>query len=131
MKFLWKGWEEKVCTGPHYKVEEAQNEVKRFKSDKEGILVCVNMIDLGFDDRELEMLVIARKLNSPIAYAQLRGRVLRKPINDWNIKKIKNYAIILDFAGNVERLQRESEMVARGEVEAEGFESDLKGGKES
>ena len=111
----------------HYKVEEAQNEVKRFKSDKEGILVCVNMIDIGFDDRELEMLVIARKLNSPIAYAQLRERVLRKPINDWNIKKIKNYAIILDLAGNVDRLQGRDEQVAQGRLEAKGFLSDLRG----
>jgi superfamily II DNA or RNA helicase len=115
----------------HYQVEgtekELKKELEKFKEDREGILVCVNMIDIGFDDRDLEMLVLAKKLRSPISYVQLRGRVLRTSIHEWNIKKIKNYAIILDLAGNVERYQRESEMVSKGEVEAEGFESDLKG----
>ncbi|MEM4177805.1 MAG: DEAD/DEAH box helicase family protein [Nitrososphaeria archaeon] len=117
----------------HYKQEKDNSEImENFKKDNEGILVCVNMVDIGFDDKALEMLVIARPLSNPISYAQLRGRVLRKPPeeNKDNIKYIRSYAIILDLADNIEKYQREYELLERiekGEVEAENFEEDLKG----
>ncbi|MEM3385400.1 MAG: DEAD/DEAH box helicase family protein [Nitrososphaeria archaeon] len=117
----------------HYKQEKDNSEImENFKKDNEGILVCVNMVDIGFDDKALEMLVIARPLKNPISYAQLRGRVLRKPPEEdkYNIKCKNGYAIILDLADNVEKYQKEYELLERiekGEVEAENFEGDLRG----
>ena len=109
----------------HYKVPNHERQLKSFLRSDEGILISVNMIDIGFDDRDLEVLVLARPLKSHISYIQLRGRVLRKPIRDWNIKQ--NYALIIDLVDNYERHEKFIDSVALGKEEAGGFESDLRG----
>jgi len=109
----------------HYKVPNHEKQLKSFLRSDDGILISVNMIDIGFDDRDLEVLVLARPLKSHISYVQLRGRVLRKPISDWNIKQ--NYALIIDLVDNYERHEKFIDSVALGEEEAGKFESDLRG----
>ena len=111
-----------------------------FKASREGILVAVNMVDIGFDDKNLEVLVLARQLKSPVSYVQLRGRVLRKPdddARDWNIKT--KYAIIIDFAENYkkEKLIRKAcglNFIERGRLEeletGEYASYDMQGGGE-
>jgi len=84
----------------HYKIKEAVREIEEFRMSDEGILVTVNMADIGFDDRDLEVLVIARPIRTPIAYVQIRGRVLRRPERlDENIKAKLGYAVLIDLTG--------------------------------
>ncbi|RLG16836.1 hypothetical protein DRN63_03750 [Nanoarchaeota archaeon] len=83
----------------HYKVTEALDELNKFREQDEGILVTVNMADIGFDDPNLEALVIARPISTPIAYVQIRGRVLRRPKKQDNLKALK-YAILIDLTGS-------------------------------
>jgi len=106
--------------------DEVKKRLERFRKSREGILVSVNMIDIGFDDRDLEVLVLARPLRSPISYVQLRGRVLRKPTKGWNIKH--KYAMIIDLVDNYDRHERDIDRVTKGDIEAGRlFKGDLKG----
>ena len=112
----------------HYKISDHRDQLERFRRCNEGILVSVNMVDIGFDDRDLEALVLARPLRNPISYVQLKGRVLRKPIGEWNIKW--NYAVIVDLVDNFERHEKLSKHATLGEIQAGEFESDLHGMRE-
>jgi superfamily II DNA or RNA helicase len=89
-------WHKQLVFKAHYRGTNVSNAISKFKKNKEGILVTVNMADIGFDDTELEALVIAKQINTPIGYIQLRGRVLRKAKEEDNLKQ-KKYALILDF----------------------------------
>lgn len=91
----------------HYEVSEAHEQVEAFKRASEGILVAVNMVDIGFDDPNLEVMFLARPVENPIAYAQLRGRVLRRPQltgggNDVNLKSVHG-AFIVDLVGREDK----------------------------
>ncbi len=96
--------------------------IKWFKDMSEAaILVAVDMVKVGFDDRNLEALFFARPIRSPVSYVQLRGRVLRRPSEDqegWNAKSVLGYATIVDLTGEsfleVGR-EQEVEKVERGE----------------
>lgn len=93
----------------HYKVDsnDPHDIIEDFKRRDTGILVTVNMADIGFDDPNLEVLVLARPITSPVAYTQLRGRVLRKPRNLNNLKELRKYAVIIDLVGrkNIKQLE--------------------------
>jgi superfamily II DNA or RNA helicase len=82
----------------HYKEDEPIEVINQFKAKKEGVLITVNMADIGFDDPNLEVLVIARAIETPVGYVQIRGRVLRKPTNSQNLKETR-YALIIDLTG--------------------------------
>lgn len=83
----------------HYKIDDPQHVIESFKRNKSGILVTVNMADIGFDDPDLEVLILARPITSPVAYVQLRGRVLRKAKDKNNLKNHEGYATIIDLVG--------------------------------
>ncbi len=95
---------------------EAHEVLEMFRKDREGVIVTVDMAKMGFDDRNLEVLAIARKVGSPTAYIQVRGRVLRRPDSDFSIKNPRNgrggYAVIIalhyerDFERELERIER-------------------------
>lgn len=104
----------KLVSVAHYQVKDfydPQEMIKKFRDSCEGILVTVNMADIGFDDPNLEVLVIARKVNTDVGYVQIRGRVLRKPdlnkhntskknkceCDKYNLKCSQGYAILIDF----------------------------------
>lgn len=93
----------------HYKVEEAAEVIEEFKSRSSGVLVTVNMASIGFDDPDLEVLVIARPITSPVAYTQLCGRVLRKPHNTNNLKTLRG-AVIIDLVGETVTNQLEDKV---------------------
>ncbi|MEM2997577.1 MAG: helicase-related protein, partial [Thermoproteota archaeon] len=117
----------------HYKTEYSPSEeVEEFKELSEGILVTVNMADMGFDDRNLETLVIARRIKTPVAYVQIRGRVLRRHVTyDPNsIKKRREYALLVDFTGSVLEHEKQEivEQVEGGRFSSEGVYADLVGG---
>jgi len=69
-------------------IEKAHKIIEKFKNSERGILVAVDMVTLGFDDPQLDVLVIARPLSNPIAYVQLRGRILRWPVGEVRAKTI-------------------------------------------
>ena len=116
----------------HYRVEDPVNEISKFKEQNQGILVTVNMADMGFDDPNLEVLVIARPMSTPIGYVQVRGRVLRKPkVSSDNLKAIK-YAVLIDLTG-ASRHEKSVEKVELGEFEIEDenkLKRDLEGAGE-
>lgn len=107
----------------HINISEPLKIIQDFKNKSEGILVTVNMADIGFNDRELEAIAIARRINTPIGYVQIKGRVLRKPTNNDNIKN-SNYAILIDFTGSSE-YESYIERVENGEVAKEYGRRDI------
>ncbi len=111
----------------HYKIEGSLNELEDFKKQDQGILVTVNMADMGFNDKNLEALVIARPVRTPIAYVQIRGRVLRNPNNPNNIKA-RRYAILIDLTGSARHEESVEDVeLGRFRVGTDEIESDLKG----
>jgi superfamily II DNA or RNA helicase len=89
----------------HFGDTEVRRVISQFKKMNEGVLVTVNMADIGFDDPNLEALVIARPVGSPTAYVHIRGRVLRKPKNENNFKSSR-YALIIDLTGAAKHEQK-------------------------
>jgi superfamily II DNA or RNA helicase len=85
----------------HYREDEPILVINQFKEEKEGVLITVNMADIGFDDPNLEVLVIARPIATPVGYVQIRGRVLRRPTNHDSLKESR-YALIIDLTGAAE-----------------------------
>lgn len=70
--------------------------IGRFKKEEfPQILVSVNMLDTGFDHKEVVNLVMARFTKSGVLYRQMRGRGTRKS----DLIK-KNHFTIFDFVGN-------------------------------
>ena len=118
--------------------ETAHRALEHFKREAEGIIVTVDMARLGFDDRNLEALVIARRVSSPTAYIQMRGRVLRRPDADLCIKNQKDgkggYAIIIalhydrDFEGELEIIERWESLESSQKVRSDlsGFRGEVK-----
>jgi len=69
-------------------------------SYKSGIFKCmvnVNVLTTGFDDPEIDLIALLRPTKSPVVHVQTIGRGLRIAPN-------KDHCLILDFAGNTERL---------------------------
>jgi superfamily II DNA or RNA helicase len=118
----------------HYGVGrgKATRVIRNFKQKKEGILITVNMADMGFDDKNLEVLTIARPVSSPTGYVQIRGRVLRKPdqktADENNIKLQKEYAVMIDFT-EASRHEEEAEDVEEARLleECQSLKKDLEG----
>ena len=116
-------------------------EILDFRDSKSGVLVSVNMIDIGFDDKDLEILVLARPIRNPISYVQLVGRVLRTPSKKtraWNIKSKLGYCVVVDLTKSLYRLPgvknpqgffELSRRIMEGLERAVSFEEDLKGDK--
>jgi superfamily II DNA or RNA helicase len=114
----------------HYREEDPIDVIRWFRDTDRGILITVNMADIGFDVPDLEVLVLARRFTSPVAYTQVRGRVLRKPPNtEAGVRKAANGAVLVDLAGS--SLEREPMVpaVELGQLQEgyEAFYSDLRG----
>ena len=106
--FLWEELKKKLkeyekdIIVVHYKVgDNPQRRLNEFKRKERGILVAVRMIDIGFDDPNLEVLFIAKPVYKEGSYLQVRGRVLRKPASNDNMKSKLGYALIVDLVGKV------------------------------
>lgn len=126
------------CGCAHYALPlnygDPRKNIEEFKKSSGGVLVTVNMADMGFDDKNLEVLVIARKIETPTAYVQIRGRVLRKCDSNvsTNIKRQKGYAVLVDLAGSARNHENREkiEQVERGEYSLKGVYADLRGPEE-
>lgn len=77
--------------------------IDQFKYDPLPIVaVSVDMLDTGYDHKEVENLVMLRPTNSPIKYAQMRGRGSRL------CPRIgKTEFLIYDFVGNTQKFNDE------------------------
>lgn len=100
-----------------YKSERARDVIEEFRSQyREGaVLVTVNMADVGFDDPNLEVLFIARRISNPLAYVQVRGRVLRTSRDPENVKSVFGYAIVVDLVGDAPDEVRDKERLEKAE----------------
>jgi superfamily II DNA or RNA helicase len=76
---------------------EAELRIEAFRKGDIQVLCSVDMISRGFDMPAADCLIAARPTRSLNYHIQMMGRVLR-----W--MEGKEYAIILDHAGNIERL---------------------------
>ncbi len=71
--------------------------IKDYRSGKYRVAVNVNMLTTGFDYPEIDLIAVARPTKSPVFHVQSAGRGLR-------VCEGKDHCLILDFAGNTERL---------------------------
>ena len=82
----------------HSKMKEDRQEVEsEFKQDKFQALVSVGMVTTGFDAPNIDLIVLLRPTKSPVLHIQMVGRGLR-------ISPGKANCLVMDFAGNIERL---------------------------
>ena len=73
------------------------NVVKMFKDGRIRYLVNVNILTTGFDAPDIDLICLLRPTKSPVLHVQSIGRGLR-------VHPSKTYTMVLDFAGNTERL---------------------------
>lgn len=71
--------------------------IQDFKDGRYKAIVNVNVLTTGFNDPEIDLIAMLRPTKSPVIHVQTIGRGLR-PANG------KDHCLILDFAGNTERL---------------------------
>lgn len=81
----------------HSSSSDAQEQIEHFLNSKEGFLIAVDMLKIGFDDPNLDAVVIARPISSEVGYVQMRGRVLRFP-TDRSRPKVIYGALVLHLA---------------------------------
>lgn len=84
-----------VVTGKTPAAERAQI-FKDFRARKYQALCNVAIATTGFDYPDIDLIAMVRPTMSKVLYVQMVGRALR-------LKEHTDYAVILDFAGNVER----------------------------
>lgn len=68
-----------------------------FKNRKIRALVSVGMLCVGFDAPNIDLIALLRPTMSPVLHVQMPGRGLR-------VHPGKTHCLVLDFAGNIERL---------------------------
>ncbi len=71
--------------------------ISHYKSGTFRAMVNVNVLTTGFDDEEIDLIALLRPTKSPVIHIQTIGRGLRPAPG-------KDHCLILDFAGNTERL---------------------------
>jgi superfamily II DNA or RNA helicase len=111
----------------HSNREDAQEQIEKFLDSTEGVLIAVDMVKIGFDDPNLDALVIARPISSEVGYVQMRGRVLRFP-KDPSRPKVIHGALILHLAAK-EIMEREEKIkrVEEGEFTKADVQKALSG----
>ena len=78
-------------------IDDRREVIKQFKRNEITILSSVGVLTTGFDAPNVEVEIIARPTKSLMLHCQMVGRAIRPHEN-------KDRAIILDHAGNFERL---------------------------
>lgn len=83
----------------HSKMKESERDkvIQMFKSGSLRAIVNINILTTGFDAPDIDLIVLLRPTKSPVVHVQSIGRGLRPYPG-------KNYTMVLDFAGNTERL---------------------------
>ena len=78
---------------------ERDETLKQFNNQEFNVLINCEMLQIGYDNPNLEAIIMATPTNSVALYYQILGRVLR-------IKKGKEKAVVLDLVGNTDRFGR-------------------------
>ena len=82
----------------HSKMEfDRDTVIRHYKLGTFRAIVNVNVLTTGFDDPEIDLIALLRPTKSPVIHVQTIGRGLR-------IAPDKDHCLVLDFAGNTERL---------------------------
>lgn len=85
-----------VCV--HSKMEEDRDQILiDSKAGKYRALVNVDILTTGYNDPQIDLVVLMRPTQSPIIHVQTIGRGLR-------VHPEKDHCLVLDFAGNCKRL---------------------------
>jgi superfamily II DNA or RNA helicase len=80
-------------------IKERQRLYKQLSADKLKVLISCNVISIGFDEPSVEVGMLLRPTQSRALHQQQIGRVMRI-----SPETGKQYGIILDQAGNLQRL---------------------------
>ena len=80
--------------------------INAYRSGKFKAMVNVNVLTTGFDDPEIDLIALLRPTQSPVIHVQTIGRGLRRADG-------KDHCLVLDFAGNTERLGPINDIVVR------------------
>jgi len=98
----------------HSKMEEDRASIiRKFKAGKYDAIVNVNILTTGFDDPEIDLIILIRPTRSPVLHVQMIGRGLR-------VAPGKDECVVLDFAGNTKRLGPINDMVIKKKTPREG-----------
>ena len=82
----------------HSKMEfDRATVIRHYKSGTFRCIVNVNVLTTGFDDPSIDLIALLRPTKSPVIHVQTIGRGLR-------IAEGKDHCLIMDFAGNTQRL---------------------------
>jgi DNA repair protein RadD len=79
--------------------EERSKTLTQFNNQEFNVLINCEMLQIGYDNPNLEAIIMATPTNSVALYYQILGRALR-------IKEGKEKAIVLDLVGNTDRFGR-------------------------
>lgn len=81
----------------HSKMENRKKAISDIRRNKYQAVVNVDILTTGFDDPHIDLIALMRPTKSPVLHVQSIGRGLR-------VAKNKDHCLVLDFAGNTERL---------------------------
>ena len=82
----------------HSKMDDDRDAIiRKYKAGKYKAMVNVNVLTTGFDDPEIDLIVLLRPTKSPVLHVQMIGRGLRIAPN-------KPHCLVMDFGGNIDRL---------------------------
>jgi DNA repair protein RadD len=100
----------------HSKMEfDRDTVIDHYKRGTFRAIVNVNVLTTGFDDPEIDLIALLRPTKSPVIHVQTIGRGLR-------IAPGKDHCLILDFAGNTERLGPINDIVPTRKNKGKGGE---------
>lgn len=98
----------------HSKMKEDRSEViSAYKRGHYRCMVNVDILTTGFDVPHIDLIAMLRPTKSPVLHVQAIGRGLR-------VAEGKDHCLVLDFAGNTERLGPINNVVVRKKGEGKG-----------
>lgn len=87
------------CVYGDMKASERDKNLEDFKNQEFNVMVNCQILQIGYDNPNIEALIMASPTNSVGLYYQIVGRASR-------IKEGKDKAVVLDISGNFERFGR-------------------------
>lgn len=85
------------CKAVHSKMKGRDMVIEEFKAGVLKAITNVDVLTTGFDDPEIDLIVLLRPTKSPVVHVQTIGRGLR-------VSPGKKHCLVMDFAGNTKRL---------------------------